>query len=161
LAAHGLANQPYNHLSLFREPGRINFNTVPNDDIKKALLGKQLFGTPPTWTSGTAAARNWPDVLKLVKPQYVDSIQPQRNADLDSFFRFQTAQRIANTATTRSNVFAVWVTIGYFTDGSASEAEPLKRHRGFFVYDRSVPVGYEPGTNHNVRDGVLLRRIIQ
>jgi hypothetical protein len=161
LAAHGLANQPYNHLSLFREPGRVNFNTVQSDDIKKALLGKQIFATPPTWTSGTAAAKTWPEVLKLVNPQYVDLTQPQRNADLDSFFRFQTAQRLANTATTRSNVFAVWVTIGYFIDGSTAEAEPLKRHRGFFIYDRSVPVGYELGTNHNAQDGVLLRRIIQ
>jgi hypothetical protein len=148
-------------LSLFREPGRINVNTTKVDNLKNALLGKQVFSSEPTWTSGTAAARTWLEVLKLVNPQYVDSAQPQRNADLDSFFRFQTAQRIANTATTRSNVFAVWVTIGYFSDGTSAEAQPLRRHRGFFVYDRSIPVGYEPGTNHNSRDGVLLRRIIQ
>lgn len=160
LSGHGLAGQPYNHLSLFREPGRVNLNTSLNSDAKIAILGRQDFdGAPPVWTSGIA--QNWAQALKLVNDTYTDPVRAHRNSDLDSFFRFQTANRIANTITPRSNVFAVWVTVGYFTAGQTTEAEPLKRHRGFFIYDRSIPVGYDPGKDNNVRDGILLRRIIQ
>jgi hypothetical protein len=159
LQNHGLEAYAYNHFSLFREPGRINVNTTPDPTFKTALLGKQEMGTPPTWTSGTSA--NWIDLVKLVNPDFVDSSQPHRNVNLDAFFRYQTANRIANNATTRSNVFAVWVTVGYFPVGSTAEAQPIQRQRGFFIYDRSIPVGFEPGHDWNVRDGILLRRIIQ
>jgi len=160
LATHGLAGQPYNHLSLFREPGRININTAPSNDIKNALLGKQDFdGAPPTWTTGTAW--NWIQAAAQANTTYTDPPRANRDTDLDSYFRFQTAGRLSNTVTPRSNVFAIWITVGYFPVGQTGEAEPRKRHRGFYIYDRSIPVGYEPGKNNNVRDGILLRRIIQ
>jgi len=160
LAAHGLAMQPYNHVSLFREPGRLNVNTAQNDEMKTALLGKHNFGAnTPTWNGGVSW--NWIQALNRVNATYADSPQTHRNSDLDSFFRYQTAVRLSNMATPRSNVYAVWITVGYFPTGQTTEAEPLKRHRGFFIYDRSIPVGYEPGRNNNVRDGILLRRIIQ
>jgi hypothetical protein len=38
---------------------------------------------------------------------------------------------------------------------------PVQRNRGFFIIDRSIPVAYEQGKNHNVRDTIRLRRIIQ
>jgi hypothetical protein len=63
-------------------------------------------------------------------------------------------------------VFAVWVTIGYSTTSSGFneaglDTGDIRRHRGFFIYDRSIPVGFVPGQDLNVRDGILLRRIIQ
>jgi hypothetical protein len=85
-----------------------------------------------------------------------------RDTDRHAFFRYQTMNRLNNSVSTRSNVFAVWVTIGYFDENApTSEALPVKRHRAFYIFDRSIPVGYEPGKNHNVLDAVLLRRIIQ
>jgi len=160
LRSHGLNAHAYNQFSLFREPGRINANTAPDNSLKTALLGKQDFGSSPaTWQSGTSA--NWVDVLKLSNAALIDSTKPHRNPDLDVFFRYQTANRLANSATTRSNVFGVWVTIGYFQGGTDTESEPIRRQRGFFIYDRSIPVGFEPGHDLNVRDGILLRRIIQ
>jgi hypothetical protein len=59
-------------------------------------------------------------------------------------------------------VFAIWVTIGYFdANNPAVEVVPVRRHRAFYIFDRSIPVGYEQGKDHNVMDAVLLRRIIQ
>ena len=85
-----------------------------------------------------------------------------RDTGRHAFFRYQTMNRLNNSVTTRSNVFAVWVTIGYFdANAPTAEVEPVKRHRAFYIFDRSIPVGYEPGKNHNVLDAVLLRRIIQ
>jgi hypothetical protein len=69
-----------------------------------------------------------------------------------------TAARLGNTATVRSNVFGVWVTLREATAGDPSTA---KLHRAFYIIDRSIPVGYEPGKDHNVRDTIRLRRIIE
>jgi hypothetical protein len=37
----------------------------------------------------------------------------------------------------------------------------VKRHRAFFIIDRSIPVGYEPGHRHNTDKSVLLKRFIE
>ncbi|MGC3969289.1 MAG: hypothetical protein QM775_18600 [Pirellulales bacterium] len=37
-----------------------------------------------------------------------------RNTDRNPFFRYQLYTKLSNTVTTRSNVYAVWVTVGYF-----------------------------------------------
>jgi hypothetical protein len=162
LDQHGLADQPYNHFSLFREPGRININTVFDDKVRNALFGTTS-GTTPAWNTSdlqSSPKKSWLEALKSANAAYVDTFtESYRNSDLDSFFRHQTAGRLANIITPRSNVFAVWVTIGYF-DG-ASEATPIQRHRGFFILDRSIPVGYQSGKDLNVRDAIVLRRIIE
>jgi hypothetical protein len=85
------------------------------------------------------------------------------------YFRHQTLQRLSNTLTTRSNVYAVWITVGYFeVDGSGMLGQELhadtgevKRHRAFYMIDRSIPVGFEPGENHNVDRAILVRRYIE
>lgn len=162
LDQHGLANQPYNHFSLFREPGRMNINTTYDDKARNALFGTTS-GTSPAWNSSdlqSSAKKSWLEALKSANATYVDTFTDSyRNSDLDSYFRHQTAGRLANTVTTRSNVFAVWVTIGYFDGGS--EVTPIQRHRGFFIFDRSLPVGYQTGKDLNVKDAIVLRRIIE
>ncbi len=42
-----------------------------------------------------------------------------------------------------------------------SDTGEVQRHRGFYVFDRSIPVGYVTGRDLNVDDAVRLRRIIQ
>jgi len=83
-----------------------------------------------------------------------------RNTDIHSAFRYQALSRLQNLVTVRSNVYAIWVTVGYFNN-SGTEILPVKRNRGFYIFDRSIPVAYERGKDHNVRDAILLRRIIQ
>ena len=88
--------------------------------------------------------------------------------------------RLSNLLTTRSNVYAVWITVGYFEvttnpggvdvahpDGYqlgqeiGSESGEVTRHRAFYIYDRSIPVGFEPGKDHNIDQGVLIKRFIE
>ena len=139
----------------------MNINTVYDDGMRNALFGTTS-GTSPAWTTTVLQSprKSWLDALKAANDSYVDTFTDSyRNSSLDSYFRHQTAGRLANTVTTRSNVFAVWVTIGYF-DGS-TEVTPVRRHRGFFIFDRSIPVGYQNGKDLNVEDAIVLRRIIE
>jgi len=42
-----------------------------------------------------------------------------------------------------------------------SDTGEVKRHRAFYVFDRSIPVGFERGRNNNVEDAILLQRFIE
>jgi hypothetical protein len=66
--------------------------------------------------------------------------------------------RLANTATIRSNVFAIWVTVK-ITDDSANAPSPVTK-RAFAIVDRSIPVGYSPGKDLNVRDCIRILRFL-
>ena len=91
---------------------------------------------------------------------------PQSNA----FNEFQYFSRLEKLTTTRSNVFAIRATIGYFEYDPAAgglgveygeDQGTSRRHRAFYVVDRSIPVGYQEGQDHNVKDCILVRRIIE
>jgi hypothetical protein len=85
---------------------------------------------------------------------------------------------MGNLATNRSNVFAVWITVGYFEalptlpgasspDGyqlgaeKGSDTGAIERHRAFYMFDRSVPMGFQRGEDLNVADGILVERMIE
>ena len=90
----------------------------------------------------------------------------QRNA----YFKYQQRQRLGNLVTNRSSVFAIWVTIGFFEvdangdpvdrELNAENGENV-RHRGFCIFDRSIPVAFEPGKNHNVERAIRLYTYIE
>lgn len=127
------------------------------------------------------------DDVDRIEPLFVPdgSVVPQvgsayRNQDRNPYFRYQALQHIGNVLSTTSNTFAVWLTIGYFevedNPGGVDLAHPgglrlgqevgldtgqVKRHRAFYIIDRSIPVAYEPGQNHNVEKAILLRRFIE
>lgn len=101
-----------------------------------------------------------------------------RDTDKNPMYRYQGIQRLGNLTGYQSNVYAVWVTIGYFevTPTPVSAAIPdgwqlgaelgldtgdINRHRGFYIMDRSIPVGYEPGEDHNTDDAILVRRFVE
>ena len=107
--------------------------------------------------------------------------QAFNNTDRNAFFRNGIRQKLGGVATNRSSVFAIWVTVGYFqwdpitndfqppTDPSFSSTPPefgeedgtVQRSRGFFIFDRSIPMAYEPGEDHNVDRGILLQSLIE
>ena len=80
-------------------------------------------------------------------------------------FRNIPISRLANMSTNRSSVFAIWITVGFFevdrngllgAEMGADVGEHV-RHRGFWIVDRSIPVGFEPGVNHNVERAILVQ----
>jgi hypothetical protein len=136
----------------------------------------------PNQTSSLLAAAPSPQfkINAEIASSYND---PSRNP----FFRYYPLQKIGATTTTHSNVYGVWITVGYFEvqkipanptqltvdarvanpDGYQlvrelySDIGAAKRNRGFFIFDRSIPVGFMRGENLNVDKAILLRRIIQ
>lgn len=52
--------------------------------------------------------------------------------------KFQLVQRIADPIGTRSSVFAVWVTTGFFEVRDETPSSPQVRHRMFAIIDRTL-----------------------
>jgi hypothetical protein len=77
--------------------------------------------------------------------------------------------RLQNLVTERSNVFAVYATVGLFEYDEANnsikaeygrETGENKRLKSFYVIDRSIPVAYRPGDDTNVDKLILIKRIL-
>jgi hypothetical protein len=102
------------------------------------------------------------------------------DGERDAWFRLETLVRANAHTTVRSEVYAIWVTMGLFEvqpgNGGISMQYPdgwqlvreygsdtgnTTRHRSFFIFDRSTPVAYEPGVDHNVRDAIPIERFIE
>jgi len=223
---------PFNHVSNFRDPGRININTI--FDQEGAVWG----GILDSLSAGTALQNNvarsrrgnqpgniydldpagkYPTIFAKPFRSYggntlvpLDSMRdpispgheidstllrayptgsnkplfevgggaPYSDPTRNPYFRYQELNRVSNMVTTRSNVYAIWITVGYFEvkyhridnehpDGYELGAElgsdtgDIQRHRSFYIYDRSIPVGFQRGENHNVEDGIMVQRFIE
>ncbi|MEW4561388.1 hypothetical protein AB1K70_02615 [Bremerella sp. JC770] len=231
---------PFNRTSEFREPGKINLNTISSETVYNSIFDPDFWQNTTdfdfaSWTeflesrrgySGAydpaypsrfsnpfrpaAAAELMPvlhsnDKRLLVAPEEAgllrsadrgattrtplfdlklnditlgnDKMRHYRTDD-NPMLRYQAYQRLGNIAGTQSNVFAVWVTIGYFEvepvavspthpDGWALAEElgndtgEINRHRAFYIIDRSIPVGFVPGEDLNVEDTIMLKRFIE
>ena len=112
-------------------------------------------------------------------PEATDTFQ---NADRNAYYRNHVRQRLGNLVTMRSSVFAIWITVGYFevvnrqaedVDTTSPEllnfiddeikninGDPI-RNRGFFIFDRSIPVAFEPGRNHNIDKAIRISSYIE
>jgi hypothetical protein len=237
-----LRHPPFNIVSDYREPGRINLNTIydervwnalwgPHDGVKpdhdkitfdqfvenrrgySAALSGDIFASdsakptfftnpyratgspllvPPDASGGLGLARLEIDSTMLrtnqvsgaltttadfssEAPRYQNSFSDgARHTNRNAYFTYQALQRLSNLVTSRSNVYALWLTVGYFEYEYSTangrwelgqevglDAGTVKRHRAFYIIDRTIPVAFEPGQNHNVDKCVLLRRFIE
>jgi hypothetical protein len=239
---------PFNTVSTFRDPGRVNINTIASDAVWNAVLGytpsAQLPGTTFTDVAqsrqgytGAAFNANSPSIFSnpfrsaagsdmvplpalVHKPVNVtfwraEGVNPDttgkapllarndantpaipndeyKNWQRNPYFYYQSLDRLTNKLTTRSNVYAVWVTVGYFevspwyganngvpnTSGPQvfDQAHPdgyqlgqelgadtgeIQRHRGFYIIDRTIPVGFQRGVDNNASNCILLKRFIE
>lgn len=222
---------PFNAIPTYREPGSVNINTISGggsdgEDIWAATVGAKA--TEPTWASvkqlldlnpfrtpasSGSGFRNWSIFADAYpsdsshKPLFPGSSNsaPAFDPERSAWFRMQPLIRAASNTTTRSEVYAIWVTLGLFevestrTGGDpdgfgrlkdpnppppnntkpdptplkryydgfrlvreyGSQSGDMKRFRGFFIFDRSRPVCYEPGADHNVSDAILVERYIE
>jgi hypothetical protein len=179
LASVGLSRVPFNQLSRWREPGRVNLNTiVPNtgcadpqrdNAVWWATLGPDAAVSLDEFqAAGPATSIDALLTLMQAPAIYLDSAadagvkgnswKKNRPYDLNPLAAYTTAIRLANVATIRSHVFAVWVTLR-IRDTSPGGIDTF--HRAFAIVDRSLPVGYTEGENLNVRDTIRVLRFLQ
>jgi hypothetical protein len=102
-----------------------------------------------------------------------------RHAGRSPYFEYAPQTRMGNLVTNHSNVFAIWITLGKFQvqQGPVSITNPdgyylvpngeigaatgdQVRPKAFFIYDRSIPVGFNRGENLNMEKGTLIERIL-
>ena len=215
---------PFNKLSRFRDPGRININTIFDVRVWQAIAhGFPAKSTLTFWEILRRSRRGYDspeqdrfptefanpfrsamgadlqfELMAFNEPlHHVDatllrsdprdnteplfqyeSSQLYDNPRQNPYFRYQFLRRLGNIVTTRSNVFAVWITMGFFemedrlnpTTGLRElvlgqelnlDTGDVTRHRSFYIIDRSIPVAFEAGENHNVDRAILLRRHIE
>ena len=229
-------NPPFNYISRYRNPGKININTLSDPIVWQGLMGQYAFRTQFNSTTPSGNPANYimqpisyDDFFQSRQSRFTDVSQfgnPYRSAnasnyvarytagvgpsnrlvtdgadcglfrrsvtntnaalyDLNSSFpfndslrnatpRFLPRTRVDNMVTTRSSVFAIWVTLGKFEvdyNGTTNqytlggevgiETGDIKRHRAFYMFDRSIPVAYEPGKDHNVERAIIAETIIE
>jgi hypothetical protein len=111
-------------------------------------------------------------------PPLPASFTPFRDSGRDAMFQYQMFTRLGNTTTNRSNVYAVWITLGKFqvqqVGVSLSNPDGYKlvapyndaagnqvKTRGFYIFDRSIPMGFQRGQDLNIEKGMLLERVLQ
>ena len=109
------------------------------------------------------------DVAPATRLLATSKLMPSLTLPHNPFVVNSAATKLANLATDQSHVFAVRVTIGYFefdpSTGLGAEygldEGKARRHRAFYVIDRSVPVAYQEGQDLNTENCILVRRIIE
>jgi hypothetical protein len=203
--ASGPLNQRVQRQANFPDEYSFPFRSAAAADLMPSLmdpvLGKPMFAAQKTADATLLRAdfqpvNQPPDRQPLLAPRLVHSgaLQPDNRPSLrrdsNAYFKYQAYARLSELLTTRSNVYAVWLTVGYFElepnyspadtayaspyyvdsahpDGyrlgmeMGSDTGEVKRHRAFYIIDRSIPVGFERGVDHNVDNAVLLRRLIE
>ena len=224
-ATNHIFHPPFHWISRYRDPGRVNINTVFSPSVWQGLMN--YFPTTNTtvaawkWSNFVTSRRGYGGVssdmtlmdnsrpTRFAKPFRsalganlvpLDPMKPTReinatllregptagkplfgleaavdptdnycNTNRNPYFRYEGLQRLGNLVTTRSNVYAIWITVGYFqVDGSGllqnelgTDTGEINRHRAFYIFDRSIPVGFTQGEDHNVEDAILVKRFIE
>ena len=215
----GSYNPPYNRLPRYRNPGKVNLNTISDPRVWEALMGKKQTGVDgftgadfaalmasrtgsgnaTLQGSGTYAS----DFCNPFRPQDKSSFVPEgmiddqgdedgtdflrkhptvnqrlfemnsgtvyQNTGRNQYFANMPSIRMPNMATTRSSVYAIWLTVGFFEVDENGllgrevgwDSGESVRHRAFSIFDRSIPVAFEPGKNHNIERAILVKSIIE
>ena len=185
---------PFNRISAYREPGRINLNTIYSPQVFNGLMSggfpaatdlaklwQHFMGSRQgrhssrtNYCSWRCAAAGIPMPTEFANPfrsfggvehdaelhaagdgernrlhsaargggsignshstspcsnRLPPRLKPYNNMNRNPFFRYQGLERLENLVTTRSNVYAVWITVGYFEVETA--AQVTAQHPGW------------------------------
>ena len=126
ISSFGQANQPANQSALGVKTG-----------LNKSLMGYSNINTP------------YKNLFDNDSPDPMNPLFPSNGPNVATYARKELLTKIGNSVTTKSNVFAVWITTGYFevTDDTVQpptlgaeigKADGINiRHRMFAIVDRT------------------------
>lgn len=154
----------FDTFSQWREPGRVNVNTIPAGSA--ATIWPALIGGPQPPTNPFTATSPATSIGQLLGvgaggaggAVWAQDYPVNDPRDLNALLAIAVPNRLANVATVRSQVLAVWVTVEA-TDTSANASAPVTK-RLFAIVDRSLPVGYALGENLTAAQCIRLKRFI-
>jgi hypothetical protein len=149
---------------------------LTNTDFSAGLTDWYLAPTDGSLETDATVVASGPTYLMATNLALQDSKgkkqdgRPYADPRRNPYFRYREMMRLSNLATSRSNVFAVWTTVGFFVvephptlpNQTALGAEygldtgDNVRFKSFMIIDRSIPVGFRPGVPLNSRDTVIL-----
>jgi hypothetical protein len=152
------------------------FRSYAGGHLRHASQHQQLTTRQMEAEVNATLLRRDPDVANRPLFEF-RSTQPHEEYNRNPFFRYRNFERLGNLVTTRSNVYAIWITVGYFEvrrstntlfpDGYELGQElgvdtgDMQRHRAFYIFDRSIPVGFIRGMDLNYEKALLIRRYIE
>ena len=145
-----------------------------------------LFGGTPNTLASNMSTTATPDKFGTDVATFAPNGLACMDFNRNPYFRYQALQKLGNVFSNHSNVFAIWLTVGYFealpasnpnaTDANGnliypdgyqlgqelgSDSGNIVRHRSFYIFDRSIPVGFIRGRDINHDKAVLLKRFTE
>ncbi|MCL2006157.1 MAG: hypothetical protein FWG73_08345 [Planctomycetaceae bacterium] len=148
----------------FREPGKVNLNTLTETAWEALGSGRANFPLYETFSDyrqrmiQESAGPIRSPLAALFALDLVDN-----NAD-NPYSALENVMRLSDVTTTRSNVFAVWITVGYFEVEHFADYEALQEEHPELthidseeMFDAVYPDGYVLGTEVGHRDGTHRR----
>jgi hypothetical protein len=168
-------NLLYQTMTMQQPAGQSINTTMLRAASSAAYPGTQATGTTPVPLFG---ATTFDQANQAATYTSNTGTAPWRQAARNAYFQYQAQQRLGNLVTNRSNVYGIWITVGYFEalpvlpssanpDGyqlgqeKGSDTGTTDRHRAFFMFDRSIPMGFQRGEDLNVENGMLVERMIE
>jgi ATP-dependent exoDNAse (exonuclease V) beta subunit len=103
-------------------------------------------------------AVDFDDLLVHVARLIIDN--PELRSQLDARHRWILVDEYQDTNAAQYAIVR-GLSIDHPNLSVTGDPDSVRDHRAFYIVDRSIPVGFEEGRDHNVWDCVRVRRIIE
>ena len=170
-----------------REPGKINLNTVTETGWEALVSGRDGFPGYEEFRDSRKLSVDAPSEFRPFRSPSATNLVPPLSApggenalvgtpasatalDLDliaveaenPYLALENVMRLSDVTTTRSNVFAVWMTIGYFEVEKFETHSELQNKYGLShitpeMFEAVYPDGYVLGAEKGLKDGTVRR----